>query len=507
MFIVQIMFLFLLTVILSVVFIYVASVLALIHNIADHPGGHKRHDSVTPFVGGVGVLIALSIAIIILIMDHPEYLWKWLSLAAGSIIIFVTGFADDIKQLNYKLRFLIQSIVALVMILGGGVVLYDLGGLLGGNSLELGVFAIPFTIFATIGGINALNMIDGIDGLSGSVSLVVLLLISLITYSAGDLPNFTLALALAGGICGFLFFNLRYFSQRRARVFLGDNGSMLLGFLFAWMLADLTQASSPVMTPVTAIWLFAIPLMDTVSVMLRRVLKGKSPFEPDHNHLHHILISTGFRVEYAVTVIVALQLLLGTIGIAGLNSGVPEYIMLWSFLFIFAGYFYITLHPWYFITALRYFYSTLRFSFEENYGVFLGSYTAKEAESLVRMICQEFGSNVDYWVRVVKRMPLQYNNEERYAVAVHIRCEHDNLHTERALNPYLFSLMQRLSKQSGIQMRQFVERSSKNERRTQKITNLIVERRSMDRRNSGSKLFVFEAMFDKSGSNDSALQS
>jgi UDP-GlcNAc:undecaprenyl-phosphate GlcNAc-1-phosphate transferase len=92
---------------------------------------------------------------------------------------------------------------------------------------------------------------------------------------------------------GFLYYNLRYPGNRRARVFLGDNGSMLLGFLFAWLFIALSQGEPAAMTPVTALWLFALPLMDTVGVMLRRIWLGKSPFRADRHHLHHLFVRAG----------------------------------------------------------------------------------------------------------------------------------------------------------------------------------------------------------------------
>ena len=151
-------------------------------------------------------------------------------------------------------------------------------------------------------------MIDGVDGLSGSVSFVTLLFIATVAFIADDRHNLMLTTALIGGVLGFLYFNLRYRKQRYARVFLGDNGSMLLGLLFAWLFVDLTQGSNPAMTPVTAIWLFSVPLMDTVSVMLRRFWLGKSPFSPDRHHLHHLMQRAGFRVSEIVFIIVLLHI-------------------------------------------------------------------------------------------------------------------------------------------------------------------------------------------------------
>lgn len=337
---IQMILVLLLTALLATISIRYAIIYALTNNIADHPGGHKQHDTITPFVGGIGILIAFFIALIVLFNNQPEFWVKWLALGFAAVIIFVIGFIDDIFHLNYKIRFFAQGIVALIMIFMGGVQLSELGTLISNyQALELGLFAIPLTMFATIGGINALNMIDGIDGLAGTLSWITLLLISILAFLTGDQANTTLAIALVGGVSGFLYFNLRYPTQNRARVFLGDNGSMLLGFLFAWLLVDLSQGPHASMTPVTAIWLFAIPLMDTVTVMLRRIWLRQSPFVPDHNHLHHILLHAGLRIEDTVFVIGTLHLMLGSLGLAGLYLGVPDSIMFFSFLLIYSGYF------------------------------------------------------------------------------------------------------------------------------------------------------------------------
>lgn len=491
-------FLFVLSALLSVIVIRLAIVKALAHGIADHPGGHKQHDTITPFVGGVGVFAALVIALVVLLALHPDQSLKWLGLGLGAVIIFATGFADDILQLNYKVRLIIQASVALIMVAAGGVVLSDLGELLPGWTITLGLLSIPFTVFAAIGGINALNMIDGLDGLAGTVSFISLLLISAVALVASDIPNLTLTAAIAGGMAGFLFFNLRYGVQQRARVFLGDNGSMLLGFLFAWLLVDLSQGVHPAITPVTAIWLFSIPLMDTISVMLRRLSLRKSPFSPDHNHLHHILLHAGFRVEDTVLVIAFLHLLFGAIGLTGLYLGIPEFVMLFSFLLIYMGYFYVTLRPWYFIMALRHLHAFLGLIPTENHGMFLGSYSATEAERLVKMISKELGPAADSWVHVVEQYSPHQHNEKRYSVALNIRLISDNIAMDEENKRYITSVQQRMLERHGIQVRQFIERSSKNERRLQNQGNPTGnEQRISERRSATSTILVFEALFER----------
>lgn len=292
----DLIFIFILCAIVSAIAIRIAANLLLSFSIVDRPGeGHKLHDFNTPFVGGVGLLTVLCLTFVVLISVYSEIPRNWLILGLCSTIIFLTGFIDDTIRLSYKPRLLIQAVVALIIVLGGDMVLNDLGGLKWGQPLQLDEwFAIVFTVFAVIGGINAINMIDGIDGLSGSISLVSLLLIGIVAFMAGDKHNLMLIIALAGGMAGFLYYNLRYATRRYARVFLGDNGSMLTGFILAWFLIDLSQGPSPAMTPVTAIWLFSIPLLDTIGVMLRRAWLGQSPFMPDHHHLHHLFFKSWF---------------------------------------------------------------------------------------------------------------------------------------------------------------------------------------------------------------------
>ncbi|MBA3755958.1 MAG: undecaprenyl/decaprenyl-phosphate alpha-N-acetylglucosaminyl 1-phosphate transferase [Nitrosomonas sp.] len=448
---------------MSIIIIRFAIFLMLTLSIADHPDDdHKLHDISTPFVGGVGVLAALCLALVVLINLYSEHFQECLVLGLCSIIIFVTGFVDDTIKLSYKPRFFIQAIVALTMVFGGGVVLSDLGGLLFGFPLQLGILGVAFTVFATIGGINALNMIDGIDGLSGSISLISLLLIGIVAFIAGDQHNLILITTLAGGVVGFLYFNLRYPSQRHARVFLGDNGSMLLGLMFAWLLVDLSQGSNPALTPVTAIWLFSVPLMDTISVMLRRMCMGQSPFKPDRQHLHHLLMKAGFRVTEIVFVVALLHSLLGIIGLTGLYMGVSEFAMLLGFLLISIGYFFLTYRSWRFVSMLRNLDILLdtRFGFAPvaDYGVLSGSYTAKDIESLTKITSKGLGPDSDFWLRIFEQSSTNDNSIRYYAVTLHIQPNKENCASKEKLEQYVTLLQQRLKEQRGIQLHHFVKR-------------------------------------------------
>lgn len=492
-------FVFLFSIFLSILIIRLTVSLMYALNLADKPDDvHKLHDVHTPFVGGIGILAALSYAFIIVINHYPEHLQKCIVLVTCSTLIFITGFIDDAVKLSYKLRFLIQAIVALVMILVGGVVLEELGALFLEFPLHLGVFGVIFTLIATIGGINALNMIDGIDGLSGSIALVSLLLIGVTAYIAQDQHNLLLISALTGGVIGFLYFNLRHMYQQHARVFLGDNGSMLLGLMFAWLLVDLSQEPDPSMTPVTAIWLFSVPLMDMFGVMLRRICAGQSPFTPDRQHLHHLLMRSGFRVNEIVFIMVFLHSLLGITGLAGMYLDVPEFAMLLGFITLSIGYFYLTYQPLRFIAVLRNFHillnTRLGFAPVSNNKVLIGSYTIEETETISKVISNEFGPEMNYWLKVFKKSPEPDDAGKKYALTLHIWLDKKDRATKEMVRLYIASLQRRLIDRQGIHLHRFSNRKTDFDSATHIAGGAFGESKTRGRRRLGPQALSFEVV-------------
>jgi UDP-GlcNAc:undecaprenyl-phosphate GlcNAc-1-phosphate transferase len=154
-----------------------------------------------------------------------------------------------------------------------------------GIDMQLGVWGIPFTIFAVVGIVNAFNMIDGINGLCAGFALIALG--ALQAGSGFDVANYSLVIAM-GSIIGFLFYNLGFLGIKR-RVFLGDNGSTFLGFLVAWTCINYSQSTEDLIHPVTCLWIVAIPLLDCLGVMVGRAIKGILPFSPGRDHIHHKL--------------------------------------------------------------------------------------------------------------------------------------------------------------------------------------------------------------------------
>jgi UDP-GlcNAc:undecaprenyl-phosphate GlcNAc-1-phosphate transferase len=326
----------------TVLLILVLRPLAFRIGLVDVPGGRKDHAHDTPLVGGIALFCGFFFAV--LLVDGALAPYK--PLFAGGALLLIIGILDDFQELPAWTRFAAQITAALMMTQWGGVVVEDLGFLLGRDELVLGPWAVPFTVFGVVGVINAFNMCDGLDGLAGTLSLLALVFMALAAFAAGDGAHTSLLMILAAAVLGFLVFNYRVPGRRRALVFLGDAGSMFLGFCLAWFLVALTQAPNAPIAPVTALWLVAIPLLDTVSLMLRRVMKGRSPFAPDREHFHHILLVAGYSVSRAVLVIAVLSTLLALFGLAGLWSSVDQWVMFYAFAGLFLLYFWGVRHAW-----------------------------------------------------------------------------------------------------------------------------------------------------------------
>lgn len=309
--------------------------------LVDHPGGRKTHVHPTPLVGGIAMFVAFAFAI--LTLDSP--LSGHRALFAGALVLVVVGVLDDLHELSARPRFAAQILAGLIMTLGAGVVLHDFGHLmLADQLLSLGILAIPLTVFASVGVINAVNMSDGIDGLAASLVLIAVGALLLLAWPSGQRDLIGLLVVLATVILAFLAFNLRL--KGRALVFMGDAGSMFLGFVLAWFLVRLSQGETRLFAPVTALWIFALPLIDTVVMMIRRIRLGRSPFAADREHFHHILLAAGFTPKQTVALMVLVALALAGIGLIGHFQGLPEHWMFWGFLVVAGLHYGLVMRAW-----------------------------------------------------------------------------------------------------------------------------------------------------------------
>src|SRR5512140_1391374 len=281
--------LFAATVALSAIAVVLLSRIAPLIGIMDVPGGRKQHAGAIPLVGGLAIFSAMVVAIAI---SGVAPLASWFLFAAS--IVIAVGFWDDVTELSPRVKLAIQVVASAIMIWGADVELHSVGDLFGFRPIGLWIFAVPMTIFAVVGVVNAINMMDGMDGLAGSMSFTAFGWYAIVALDAGLTVQFHTALLLCGGIAGFLLFNLRFPWQPRARVFLGDAGSLMIGFALGWFAIDLTQGPGRTFTPISALWVLLLPLADCVSLMARRLRMGKSPFNADRHHIHHYLLARGF---------------------------------------------------------------------------------------------------------------------------------------------------------------------------------------------------------------------
>ncbi len=313
----------------------------------DQPSSRKTHSGEIPLIGGICIYLCLLILYYWLPINNLAYL------VAASLIVFC-GIIDDYKDISYKIRLIIEIIAVLIMITWGGIQIISLGNLLGFGEIQLGFFSYIFTVFAIVGGINAFNMIDGIDGLAGSLSLVAFFFIYVITFNHSGI--FTLCLVFIPAISAFLlFFNLRIFGRKKASLFLGDTGSMLFGFTISCLIIRASQGENNPIPPVAVLWLIALPLFDSVSIMIRRLQKGRSPFEPDREHFHHILPLAGYSINQTVSIIVTFSVVLSILGLFGIKLlNLPEWLMFLLFLGFFALYYWGMSNAWTAMKIARY---------------------------------------------------------------------------------------------------------------------------------------------------------
>ena len=339
----------LMAVIFSYVSLFVLRPVAHHLRLMDTPDHRKLHKGSVPLVGGLSAFLGVFIAWVIWM---PMLNAHGLFLLCAALLVIV-GAVDDARDLPAKLRLAVQVILGAVLTFGSGTSLTTFGNLLGLGPVELGFLGPLVTIAAVIGATNAFNMVDGIDGLAGILSLVALgSLAFLFGSSSGFTPELALAMGIGCALVPYLMANLRIPPFRR-RIFMGDAGSMFIGFAVVWMLVNATQPGHTAMRPVTALWIIAVPLMDMVAIMFRRARKGQSVMKPDRDHLHHIFMRADFTDREALVAITLVALVLAAIGLLGEIYQVPEWFMFVAFLGLFGLYDWSLRHVWRLVVLFR----------------------------------------------------------------------------------------------------------------------------------------------------------
>lgn len=306
-------------------------------DLVDHPRGRKDHVAPVPVVGGIAMLIGVSAGLAFAGSLSVEVVGL---LGCGGLMVFV-GALDDRFDLSWRWRILGQIGAAAVLATVAGVALENLGQLDSTTAISLGWAAVPVTVFAIVGLINAVNMIDGVDGLAGSLVLVSLVLMAII-YPGGS-PDLARVLAIAVvAVAAFLAFNWRMPGRAHARTFMGNSGSAFLGLLLAWSAIRLTHDSDPAVTPALAPWLVALPIMDCLALIVRRLGEGRSPFDADRCHFHHVLLDRGWRVPSVVLVATGVHLTLALIGLTLHAAGVPDLGLIGAFIAVTIAHYFVS---------------------------------------------------------------------------------------------------------------------------------------------------------------------
>lgn len=285
-------------------FLFVAILIPFIKKIAVHvgaldiPNKRKVHSKPMPRLGGLGIFFGFLFGYIL--FGEPSSTMN--SILIGSFIIVLTGAIDDIKPLKASVKFAAQLMAAIVVTCYGKLLIQDITVF--GFYLDLGLFAYPITIFFILGCLNCINLIDGLDGLAAGISSIYFATIGIIAIIMGKTGlDFVLTFIMLGSVLGFLVHNFH-----PASIFAGDSGSLFMGFMIA-VIALLGFKSVTLTSLIIPLLILAIPILDTVFAIIRRLLKGEKISKPDKSHLHHQLLNKNFSHRTTVLIIYGIDIL------------------------------------------------------------------------------------------------------------------------------------------------------------------------------------------------------
>lgn len=305
--------------IVTVVFMFALRPVAIAVGLVDIPGGRKRHDMPVPIIGGIAMSIGLGFGTSV--VDHPEF---WNPALFGVYLLVVVGTIDDRFDLPANVRLIAQSCAALLVVLASNIVVSDLGEPLFFH-VELGAFSLIFTVLFVVSLVNAFNIIDGLDGLAGGLALLGLIAMAIVGFGT---PAFPLISITAAVVAAYLVFNLPLGFNAPVRAFMGDAGSTALGLIIAAVGVHLSQDPVARISPVIGLWFVAVPVFDLFSTIFRRLVDRRSPFAPDHQHLHHVLVEAGLSRRMTLVVILSMAGVFAVAGVIADMIAAPEGLML-----------------------------------------------------------------------------------------------------------------------------------------------------------------------------------
>lgn len=301
---------------LSLFIVPVTVVLARKVGAVDFPKDRSSHSTPTTRLGGLGIAASLVLSCL-MFLPLNDFALAFLT---GLLVIIATGLVDDIADIGPRWKFVGQIAAAGAFVGLGGGFLVSLGNFLGGGEITLEWLAVPFTIFCMVGGMNAFNLSDGLDGLAAGLSAIAAIFLAYFSWHAGASDLVLACVALLGALMGFLRYN-----SYPAKLFMGDCGSLTLGYVLVAVLVSGSQRVGCDISLVAWAMVIALPLLDTLLVMARRIYYGHSPFLPDRTHLHHRLMALGLHHPGVVAVMYAAMACFGMLALT--MRGFPAWLM------------------------------------------------------------------------------------------------------------------------------------------------------------------------------------
>lgn len=274
--------------------------IAKLKHLIDEPDGvRKKHENIIPTLGGIGIFSAFIISYSVwgnagTVQSYPFFI-------AALFLLFLIGVKDDILVISPIKKLLVQIVAAVLLVVGGGIIMTDFGGMFGLNSVPW-IIGAAFSVFVMVAIINSFNLIDGIDGLAGGIGVIVTGIFGIWFWGAGFMSHAILAFTLTGALIGFLIFNMN-----PAKIFMGDTGSMSVGFILGYLALEFISLNAGIVgtgwhvsnAHIFAVAILIIPIVDTLRVFAIRSSQGMSPFAADRNHTHHKLLDMGLPSHFA----------------------------------------------------------------------------------------------------------------------------------------------------------------------------------------------------------------
>lgn len=295
--------------------------------LVDLPDARKIHNGPVPLVGGIALVLAYLASASLMLPQSQTFA----GCLVGLGLLLAVGVLDDMQELSPRIRLVAQVVAAVSLVWISGLQITSLGNLFGTGEVVLSPLAgFVFTVFCVVSLINGVNMLDGLDGLAGGVSAAILTAFMLVSIIAEEMSSASHLALLVACVAAFLLFHNFRSPLRQKLVFLGDAGSMTLGFMLAAVAVN-AGTSAVGLYPIAAVWVLGLVVLDTVTTVLRRLAQKRNPLSAGRDHLHHLLLELGLPVPAVVILLLAIASVLATVGIVGWMLRVPESMLAASF--------------------------------------------------------------------------------------------------------------------------------------------------------------------------------